>query len=143
MGMSWALFVHPNPATDKAAVLRCGPQEKEGFAVSDLRARVAYLQGLVEGMELTTGSREGRIISEIIDVMAEFADAISDLSENQSDMEDYVEDLDSDLTDLEEHLLEDDGDSDSEDAGEVLFQWEGEPIPASGDAEQPEGHPGL
>lgn len=75
--------------------------------MNDIRAQVAYLQGLAEGLDLDTGSPEGRVLSAMLDVLVEMAEAQTELAE-------YVEDVDYDLGALEETLYDDDDD------GEVI-----------------------
>ena len=84
---------------------------REEIAVNDIRAQVAYLQGLAEGLDLDTGSPEGRVLSAMLDVLAEIA-------ENQTELAEYVEDVDYDLGALEETLY---GDEDDEGGQIVQF----------------------
>ncbi len=72
-----------------------------------LYEKVAYLRGLAEGMELSEGSKEGKILVQIIETLEEFTDAIVELDENQLELTDYVETLDEDLEDVEDELFED------------------------------------
>lgn len=68
-----------------------------------LYERVAYLRGLCEGVGLSEDTKEGKVLSEIVDILGDFADAIVELSERQEDLEDQVDALDEDLA-----LMEDD-----------------------------------
>lgn len=79
--------------------------------MNDIRAQVAYLQGLAEGLDLDTGSPEGRVLSAMLDVLVDIAEAQTELAE-------YVEDVDYDLGALEETLY---GDEDDEDGRLVEF----------------------
>jgi ribosomal protein S27E len=72
--------------------------------MKDLHQKVAYLQGLTEGMELDT--KEGKIIGEILATMEELVEYIYLLREEQVNLEDYVESIDSDLADLEDEVYE-------------------------------------
>ncbi|MCL2337554.1 MAG: AraC family transcriptional regulator [Firmicutes bacterium] len=69
--------------------------------MSDLKSKVAYLQGLSNGMELDVNSKEGRLLSNIIEVLDDFAETVSDLESSQEELEDYVETIDDDLFALE------------------------------------------
>ena len=40
--------------------------------MSDLKARVAYLQGLSDGLEISADSKEGKLLQGIIDVLDDF-----------------------------------------------------------------------
>ncbi len=84
--------------------------------IEHLYAKVSYLKGLAEGMEIEAGSKEGKMILHIIDALEEFADAISELNDDQSDLEEYVDYMDEDLADVEERIFgSDDEDYDDED----------------------------
>lgn len=75
--------------------------------MSDLRKKVAYLQGLMDGLNLDSSSKEGRLFQEFSSILEEMADEIYDLQVNQSELEDYVESVDDDLYDLEDEFYED------------------------------------
>jgi hypothetical protein len=70
--------------------------------VDDIRARVAYLNGLAEGLQIDASSPEGRVLSSVIDVLGDLAEQMTGLAEAHDEMADYVEDLDYDLGALEE-----------------------------------------
>lgn len=74
--------------------------------MSDLKSRVAYLQGLTAGMELDTESKEGKLLNGIIDVLQDFADSFDELEEAQEQLENYVETIDEDLCQLEDDFYE-------------------------------------
>ena len=82
-----------------------------------LYEEVAYLKGLAEGLEISTESKEGKIIHKIVEVLEVFADAIVDLDEEQSELSEYVESIDEDLADIEDDIY-DDGDCDELDENE-------------------------
>lgn len=73
--------------------------------MTDLRARVAYLQGLAEGMELDDSTREGRLLGEMIDVLDAVAGSVDKLEEDQRQLEQYVCEVDQDLSDVEDEVL--------------------------------------
>ena len=54
----------------------------------------AYLKGLFEGYELDVASKEGRIISGMLDLIADMADKISALEADNRELHEYVEELD-------------------------------------------------
>ena len=70
--------------------------------------RVAYLKGLAEGMELDASSKEGKILTAIIDVLEDMAYEISDLGDELSELEEQVDMVDEDLDTLEEIVYEED-----------------------------------
>lgn len=68
--------------------------------MTDLRARVAYLQGLVEGLDIESVGPQGRVLSEIVDVLDDMAETVTDVQDHQDEMADYIEEVDEDLSDL-------------------------------------------
>ena len=76
-----------------------------------LKERVAYLEGLAEGMDLGK-SKEGKLISEILGVLEDMVDYIDAVAESQEDLESYVESMDSDLSDLEDDFYGEEEDED-------------------------------
>ena len=78
----------------------------------ELKTDIAYLQGLAEGLEIDSSSKEGRILVSILDVLSDMADAIHELQTEQRELEDYVETMDEDLSDLEDDFYEEEDDDD-------------------------------
>jgi len=79
-----------------------------------LKEKVAYLKGLAEGLGLDSESKEGKLISVIIDTLAEMAEEVEDLSENALDIGEELDAISSDLADLEEFVFGDDFDDDDD-----------------------------
>ncbi|MEW6726238.1 CD1247 N-terminal domain-containing protein [Desulforudis sp. 1088] len=69
--------------------------------MSDLKAKVAYLEGLAAGLNLPEDSKEGKLLDGIVEVLGEFADAVDNLEDAQDSLEDYLESIDEDLYNLE------------------------------------------
>jgi len=86
--------------------------------VRDLKARVAYLQGLSAGMNIETESKEGRILSNVIEVLDDFATTIKEMEEAHDQLENYLESIDEDLFHLEEDVYNDEAEAAEE--GEYL-----------------------
>jgi len=72
--------------------------------VDALKENVAYLQGLVEGLDIDTASKEGRIIRDIVDALGDVADAVDQLNSRQSELENYLDSIDGELLELEDSL---------------------------------------
>lgn len=72
-----------------------------------LKTRVAYLQGLTQGLNVSEHSAEGKLLINIIDVLDDMAEEFNNMQMVQEDLETYVESMDEDLTDLEEEIYED------------------------------------
>jgi ribosomal protein S27E len=66
--------------------------------------KAAYIKGLFEGYEIDVAKKEGKIISEMLTLIADMADEISALKADNRDLHEYVEELDHDLGELEEEI---------------------------------------
>lgn len=87
---------------------------RKGFLPMDISNKIAYLQGLADGLDLAEGSKEGKVIVKLIDVLADMAEDIEDLYDEQEEMRELLEAIDEDLGDVED-FLDDDCDCDCED----------------------------
>ncbi len=88
--------------------------------------KVAYLKGLAEGLKLDEETKEGKLLSCIIDVLDEMAEEFEDLEAEVEELEEGIDAVSDDLSDVEETLyfaLEDDDDDEDEedDDEEELF----------------------
>ncbi len=83
--------------------------------MSELKEKIAYLQGLAEGIQLDKESKEGKLFNAVIDVLDEIAVAIDGVSNNQLEMQSYLEAIDEDLGDVEDDLY-----------GDEEFDYEGD-----------------
>ena len=77
----------------------------------------AYLKGLFDGYELDKNSKEGKIIGEMLTLIADMADKINALEADNKELHEYVEELDHDLGEVEEevYFYDDDEDYDDDD----------------------------
>ena len=76
--------------------------------------KVAYLKGLAEGLKLDTETKEGKLISVIIDTLEDIALELEELSENALDIGDELDAISDDLSDVEEVLFGDEDDDDDD-----------------------------
>jgi ribosomal protein S27E len=67
--------------------------------MNNLKAKVAYLQGLSNGLGGEPADKEGKLLKEIIDTLDEFADSVDGL-------EGYMKSIDEDLQRLESEIYE-------------------------------------
>jgi len=67
--------------------------------------KVAYLQGLAEGIEISSDTKEGKLLKGILDVLGDIAKSVKDLEENQEELSVYAEELDEDLGALEKAFI--------------------------------------
>lgn len=69
----------------------------------EIKERIAYIRGLLEGAEFYGRDDRGRAIWEnLLGVCSQLADSVSTLEEEQADLGAYLEAVDADLADLEE-----------------------------------------
>jgi len=92
--------------------------------MSSLTDRVAYLKGLAEGMEIGEDSKMGKLITAMIDVLGDTAEAFQQLKEEFEELDEYVESIDDDLTEIEETLFDDDDDDNDDDYDDDLIECE-------------------
>ncbi len=83
--------------------------------MSNLTDRASFLRGLAQGMQLNKDTNEGKLLSEIIDVIGEMAKEMEKLQESYDELNEYVESIDDDLADMEEVIF---GDEEDEEDGE-------------------------
>jgi NAD-dependent SIR2 family protein deacetylase len=76
--------------------------------LKDFSEKVSYLQGLSEGLNISEGSPQGKIISGMLNVLNEMAEEITTMQQDFDEMKEYVESIDDDLFELEESVLDDD-----------------------------------
>jgi hypothetical protein len=63
--------------------------------------RIAYLRGLTEGMGVNEGSREGKILVELVELMDDLSGELRELHARVEETERYTEAIDEDLEDVE------------------------------------------
>ncbi|AKN34018.1 hypothetical protein Ccar_25560 [Clostridium carboxidivorans P7] len=89
--------------------------------MSDIISKVAYLNGLVDGLEIDTTTKEGKVLNEIINVLKVIAEEVDEISESQKYMEDYIDAIDEDLSILQDDMYDDDYEL-CEDEGDNFIQ---------------------
>ncbi|QCX32708.1 hypothetical protein FDN13_02745 [Caloramator sp. E03] len=92
--------------------------------MESVKEKVAYLKGLMEGLDLDCSSKEGKLFKAIIETMDEMAEAIEILEENQNELDEYIDTMDQDLARLEDDVYEEDDDYDFEDEDEGYVEVE-------------------
>lgn len=78
--------------------------------------KVAYIKGLMEGLDFKPDTSEKKILSLVVDLLADMCEADDSISDRMDNLEQYLSELDSDLGDVEELLCDsDNGDDDDVD----------------------------
>ena len=75
-----------------------------------LSEKAAYLKGLADGLEIDKSTKEGKLLSAIIETLDEMAMEVDDMVIIQEDMQEQLDDVDTALSDLEDdyYALDDD-----------------------------------
>ncbi len=79
----------------------------------------AYLKGLVDGLELDTATKEGKIITKMIDVLEEMAIRINDIEDENDELYAYIEEMGADIVALEDDFYGED-DAEYDDLDDLL-----------------------
>ncbi|MBQ6058446.1 MAG: hypothetical protein IJL39_00080, partial [Clostridia bacterium] len=74
----------------------------------NLTEKVAYLKGLLDGLNPDADSKEGKLFAAIVDVLEDMALSVSDLEDEVVEVENAVDEIDEDLADVEELLYGED-----------------------------------
>ena len=88
----------------------------------EISQKVAYLKGLAEGLALDTETKEGKLITAIIDVLDEMSIRFEDIDDNLVDLEDGLDAVSDDLSEVEEALYEMDEDDEELDDDAEYFE---------------------
>lgn len=76
--------------------------------------KVAYLKGLMEGLNIDEQTNEGKLFTAIVDVLDEIALEIEDLTDEVMELGDGLDVVSDDLGDVEDIVYDDDDDDDEE-----------------------------
>jgi len=79
-----------------------------------IKEKVAYLEGLAEGMEIGA-TDSGKLFTAIIDTLSDIAEEIEELTENALDIGEELDAISDDLAEVEDFLLDEDYDFDDDD----------------------------
>ena len=80
--------------------------------------KVAYLKGLMEGLNIDEQTNEGKLFTAIVDVLDEIALEIEDLTDEVMELGDGLDVVRDDLSDVEDIVYDDDDDDDDDDEDE-------------------------
>ncbi len=80
----------------------------------EITEKVAYLKGLLEGMELDTEKKEGKLIAAIIDVLDDIALELEDMKDYADELGDGLDAVSDDLEDVEDIVFGEDDEDDFE-----------------------------
>ena len=63
--------------------------------------KVAYVRGLMEGLDLDADKKEVKVLNAVIELLDDMAATVSELEEGYQDMADQLDEVDADLGDLD------------------------------------------
>ncbi len=73
-----------------------------------INEKAAYIKGLAAGLNLDENTAEGKVLTELMNLVADIATEIADIRDDATQLRDYVEELDEDLSYVEDDLFGDD-----------------------------------
>ena len=77
--------------------------------------KIAYLKGLMEGMNVDTESNEGKLFAAVVDVLDEIALEVEDLTDEVMELGDGLDVISDALSDVEDIVYDDEDDDDEDD----------------------------
>ena len=89
--------------------------------------KVAYIKGLLDGVQLEGDSKEGKVLCAIVDALEVIADELDKHDDAIDDLIEGVDSLNEDLSDIEEFVFsvdDDDDDEEDEDFGDDFIELE-------------------
>ncbi len=79
-----------------------------------LSEKSAYLKGLMDGLNLSKETAEGKMIAGIVDLLQDMTSTIADLEENALAVSDELDEIEEDLDAIEEFLMDEDYEEDDD-----------------------------
>ena len=76
--------------------------------------KIAYLKGLMEGMNVDTESNEGKLFAAVVDVLNEIALEVEDLTDEVMELGDGLDVISDDLSDVEDIVYDEWDEEDEE-----------------------------
>ena len=83
--------------------------------------KIAYLKGLMEGMNVDTESNEGKLFAAVVDVLDEIALEVEDLTDEVMELGDGLDVISDDLSDVEDIVYDEWDEEDEEDEEEECY----------------------
>ncbi len=80
----------------------------------EILEKVAYMKGLAEGLGLDTKSKEGKLLTVMMDILDDIALELQDIRDDQCELEEGLDAVSDDLNDVETYLYEMDGEYDED-----------------------------
>ena len=81
----------------------------------ELKEKVAFIKGLMEGMEFDITTKEGKVLNAVVELLDQMADSVVQIDEDVDQLYDEVDALSEDLEDVESCVYGDEDDDEDED----------------------------
>lgn len=72
-----------------------------------LTDKISYLQGLMDGLEYDCTTKEGKILSQIVDILKDVVLTVTDVQDEVSELTELCDILDEDLGEVEDAIFDD------------------------------------
>ena len=83
----------------------------------ELNEKVAYIKGLMDGLELDLTTKEGKVLAAVVEALEATAKKVSSMDEEVGDLYDEVDAISEDLSNVEDYIW-DDGEDEEDDEDE-------------------------
>ena len=83
----------------------------------ELNEKVAYIMGLMDGLELDLTTKEGKVLAAVVEALEATAKKVSSMDEEVGDLYDEVDAISEDLSNVEDYIW-DDGEEEEDDEDE-------------------------
>lgn len=90
----------------------------------DICEKISYIKGLAEGLDLDVKTKEGKILSAIIDLLGDMTEEICEIEESLDEMTEQLDAVDEDLSSLEDVVYEDECDGDCDCCDDEVYEIE-------------------
>lgn len=87
----------------------------------EITEKVAFLKGLAEGLELDAQTKEGKILTKMIDILDDIALELEDMKDEQQELGDGLDAVSDDLEDVEDAVFGEDDDDDEDEDSEDCY----------------------
>ena len=83
----------------------------------ELNEKVAYIKGLMDGLELDLTTKEGKVLAAVVEALEATAKKVSSMDEEVGDLYDEADAISEDLSNVEDYIW-DDGEEEEDDEDE-------------------------
>lgn len=89
----------------------------------DICEKISYIKGLAEGLDLDVNTKEGKVLSAIIDLLGDITEEICEIEDGLDEMSEQLDAVDEDLSGVED-IIYDDCDDDCDCCDDEVYEVE-------------------